>query len=78
LFVAAFPLGALFAFVFNLLAIRVHARKLLCETKRTVLVRTNGIGIWFNILSAMSSLSVLTNVNRMINDFEFVNCFKFF
>jgi hypothetical protein len=33
LFVAAFPLGPLFALVFNVLAIRINARKLLCESR---------------------------------------------
>ncbi len=33
LFVAAFPLGPLFAFLFNLLSIRINARKLLVESR---------------------------------------------
>lgn len=33
LFVAIFPLGPIFAFVFNILAIRINARKLLCESR---------------------------------------------
>lgn len=33
LFVAIFPLGPIFAFIFNILAIRINARKLLCESR---------------------------------------------
>ncbi|CAF0843667.1 unnamed protein product [Brachionus calyciflorus] len=61
IFVSVFPLGPLFAFIFNILALRINAKKLICESRRMVMSRTNGIGIWFKILESISYFSVLSN-----------------
>lgn len=62
IFVAAFPLAPLFALLNNWVEIRLDAHKFVCEYRRPVAERAQNIGVWFNILEALSHLSVIANV----------------
>lgn len=75
LFVAAFPLGPLFALLNNILEIRVDALKLVRSFRRPIATRVGDIGIWQTILSAVAFLSVITNGTSL--GFSVV-CFVFF
>uniref|UniRef100_A0A3Q0S5D4 Anoctamin n=1 Tax=Amphilophus citrinellus TaxID=61819 RepID=A0A3Q0S5D4_AMPCI len=61
IFVAAFPLAPLFALLNNWAEIRLDAHKFVCEYRRPVAERAQNIGVWFNILEALSHLSVIAN-----------------
>ncbi|XP_066546796.1 anoctamin-7 isoform X2 [Amia ocellicauda] len=61
IFVAAFPLAPLFALLNNWVEIRLDAQKFVCEYRRPVAERAQNIGVWFNILEALSHLSVIVN-----------------
>ncbi|MGH0120058.1 UNVERIFIED_CONTAM: hypothetical protein FKN15_064307 [Acipenser sinensis] len=61
IFVAAFPLAPLFALLNNWVEIRLDAQKFVCEYRRPVAERAQDIGVWFNILEALSHLSVIVN-----------------
>ncbi|XP_068607157.1 anoctamin-7 [Brachionichthys hirsutus] len=61
IFVAAFPLAPLFALLNNWVEIRLDAHKFVCEYRRPVAERAQNIGVWFNILEALSHLSVIAN-----------------
>lgn len=66
IFVAAFPLAPLFALFNNWVEIRLDAHKFVCEYRRPVAERAQNIGVWFNILEALSHLSVIANVSQLI------------
>uniref|UniRef100_A0A8C5EQA1 Anoctamin n=1 Tax=Gouania willdenowi TaxID=441366 RepID=A0A8C5EQA1_GOUWI len=61
IFVAAFPLAPLFALLNNWVEIRLDAHKFVCEYRRPVAERAQNIGVWFNILEALSHMSVIAN-----------------
>ncbi|XP_056129339.1 anoctamin-7 [Lampris incognitus] len=61
IFVAAFPLAPLFALLNNWVEVRLDAHKFVCEYRRPVAERAQNIGVWFNILEALSHLSVIAN-----------------
>ncbi|XP_023687155.1 anoctamin-7 isoform X1 [Paramormyrops kingsleyae] len=61
IFVAAFPLAPLFALLNNWVEIRLDAHKFVCEYRRPVAERAQNIGVWFNILEALSHLAVIIN-----------------
>ncbi|OCT56954.1 hypothetical protein XELAEV_18004192mg [Xenopus laevis] len=61
IFVAAFPLAPLFALLNNWVEIRLDAQKFVCEYRRPVAERAQGIGVWFLILEALAQLSVIVN-----------------
>jgi len=61
LFVAAFPLGPLFALLNNILEIRIDANKLVTGTRRPPASPAANIGVWEGILHVVSILSVVTN-----------------
>ncbi|XP_054996598.1 anoctamin-7 [Sorex araneus] len=61
IFVAAFPLAPLFALLNNWVEIRLDAHKFVCEYRRPVAERAQGIGIWLLLLEAMAHLSVIVN-----------------
>ncbi|XP_038667121.1 anoctamin-2-like isoform X2 [Scyliorhinus canicula] len=61
LFVASFPLAPLFAFLNNIIEIRLDAKKFVAELRRPDAVRAKDIGIWCNILSGMGKFSVIIN-----------------
>ncbi|XP_043853427.1 anoctamin-7-like isoform X2 [Dromiciops gliroides] len=61
IFVAAFPLAPLFALLNNWVEIRLDAHKFVCEYRRPVAERAQGIGVWLLILETMAHLSVIVN-----------------
>ncbi|XP_067851723.1 anoctamin-7-like isoform X2 [Heptranchias perlo] len=61
IFVAACPLAPLFALLNNWIEIRLDANKFVCEYRRPVVERTQEIGIWFNILEAITTIAVISN-----------------
>ncbi len=61
LFVVAFPLGPLFAFLNNILEIRIDAFKVLTQLRRPIPRPAKDIGIWLPILTIISKLGVITN-----------------
>uniref|UniRef100_A0A668APH9 Anoctamin n=1 Tax=Myripristis murdjan TaxID=586833 RepID=A0A668APH9_9TELE len=61
IFVAAFPLAPLFALLNNWVEVRLDAHKFVCEYRRPVAERVQNIGVWFNILEALSHMSVIAN-----------------
>jgi hypothetical protein len=63
LFVVAFPLGPLFAFLNNIIEIRIDAFKVLTQLKRPLPKKAQNIGIWLPILNAISKIGVISNVS---------------
>lgn len=63
MFVPAFPIAPLFALFNNMFELRTDAKKFLRLMRRPVIRREKGIGIWYGILSVVSSLAIRTNVN---------------
>ncbi|XP_060085778.1 anoctamin-1-like isoform X2 [Ylistrum balloti] len=61
LFVAAFPLGPLFALLNNLLEIRFDAAKFITHLRRPLAERTPNIGVWYNILYGISRIAIISN-----------------
>nr|CDS25633.2 protein of unknown function DUF590 [Hymenolepis microstoma] len=61
MFVPAFPIAPLFALLNNMVEIRTDAKKFLRLMRRPTIKREKGIGIWFGILSVVSSLAIRTN-----------------
>ena len=57
----AFPLAPVFALINNLIEMRTDAYKLCYNTQRPIAHKAGGIGVWYNVLVAMSLLAVLTN-----------------
>ena len=62
LFFVAFPLATIFAFLNNILEIRIVAFKVLTQLKRPLPKKAQDIGIWLTILNTISKLGVITNV----------------
>ncbi|CAB4028652.1 Hypothetical predicted protein, partial [Paramuricea clavata] len=61
IFVAAFPLGPLFALLNNLVEIRLDAYKFITTYRRPRAARAEDIGIWYSILKGVAVFSVLVN-----------------
>ena len=61
MFVAAFPLGPLFALINAIIEIRVDAIKFLCFLRRPDVARVEDIGAWYTVLEALTRASVLVN-----------------
>uniref|UniRef100_A0A8C6YJX4 Anoctamin n=1 Tax=Nothoprocta perdicaria TaxID=30464 RepID=A0A8C6YJX4_NOTPE len=61
IFVAACPLAPLFALLNNWVEIRLDAQKFVCDYRRPVAERAQGIGIWFYILEVIAHLAVISN-----------------
>ncbi|CAN0372556.1 unnamed protein product [Lampetra fluviatilis] len=72
LFVASFPLAPLFALLNNVIEIRLDAKKFVSELRRPTAVRAKDIGIWFNILSGIGKLSVITNAFVISTTSDFI------
>ncbi len=62
LFVAAFPLAPFFALLNNIIEIRVDAYKVVTQFRRPVAQRVADIGVWMEILKALTYFAVVTNV----------------
>lgn len=61
LFVAAFPLGPLCCMLNNITEIRSDAMKFITDMRRPVAERIPDIGIWYQILYAISRLAIVSN-----------------
>ena len=61
MFVAAFPLGPLFALINGIIEIRVDSTKFLCHFRRPDTARVENIGAWYNVLQGLTKTSVLVN-----------------
>jgi hypothetical protein len=61
LFAAAFPLGAMLAFVSNFIELRSDGFKLCFLMRRPRVIRAAGIGIWLQLMQCIGALSVITN-----------------
>ncbi|XP_014818448.1 PREDICTED: anoctamin-7 isoform X2 [Calidris pugnax] len=61
IFVVACPLAPLFALLNNWVEIRLDAHKFICDYRRPVAERAQGIGIWFSILEAITHLAIISN-----------------
>lgn len=72
LFVVAFPLAPLFALINNLIEIRLDAWKFLSKHKRPIPHKASDIGIWSDIISAVSYIAVLTNAVSIAWTSEFI------
>ncbi|GBP12122.1 Mitochondrial-processing peptidase subunit alpha [Eumeta japonica] len=61
LFVAAFPLAPLFAFIVNLWDLRYSTRCFLLGSRRPLLSKSSGLGAWGDILLMLAYATALTN-----------------
>lgn len=61
MFVAAFPLGPLFALLNSIVEIRVDAINFVDQFRRPDSARAEDIGAWLRILQGVTKLSVLVN-----------------
>lgn len=61
MFLVAFPLAPLCAFLNNIVEIRIDAHKFVCDVRRPVAKKVADIGIWRLIIAAISKLAILTN-----------------
>lgn len=61
IFVAAFPLAPLFALLNNIIEIRADANKFVTQLQRPMAIQARSIGIWYEILYAISRLAVFSN-----------------
>ncbi|NXK18176.1 ANO7 protein, partial [Arenaria interpres] len=61
IFVVACPLAPLFALLNNWVEIRLDAHKFICDYRRPVAERAQGIGIWFSILEVITHLAIISN-----------------
>jgi anoctamin-4 len=66
LFVAAFPLAPLFAFLNNIAEIRLDAYKMVSQSRRPLAERVEDIGAWYGILKIITYLAVVSNVRKLI------------
>jgi hypothetical protein len=61
-----YRLAPLFALINNLIEVRLDAWKFLSKYKRPIPYKASDIGIWSDIISAISYVAVLTNVTKHI------------
>jgi len=72
IFVCAFPLAPLLAFLNNILEMRLDAKKLLVLHRRPVAQKVRDIGIWFDILETLGRIAVITNAFIIAFTSEFI------
>ncbi|NXY21990.1 ANO9 protein, partial [Atrichornis clamosus] len=79
IFVAAFPLAPLLAFVNNVIEIHTDAIKMMRLHRRMVPRKANDIGIWLQVLEAIGILAVIGNglVIAITSDFIPVVVYKY-
>ncbi|NXP44359.1 ANO9 protein, partial [Heliornis fulica] len=79
IFVAAFPLAPLLAFINNLFEIRLDAIKMMRLCRRMVPRKANDIGIWLQVLEAIGILAVIGNglVIAITSDFIPMQVYKY-
>ena len=72
MFVAAFPLGPLFALINAVIEIRVDAINFLCHFRRADAARVEDIGAWYTVLETVTKVSVLVNAFVLAFTSEFI------
>ena len=72
MFVAAFPLGPVFALINAVLEIRVDAINFLCYHRRPQIARVEDIGAWYSVLDAITNVAVLMNAFVLAFTSEFI------
>jgi len=72
IFVCAFPLAPLLAFLNNILEMRLDAKKLLVLHRRPVAQKVRDIGIWFDILETLGRIAVIVNAFIIAFTSEFI------
>ncbi|XP_048339356.1 anoctamin-9 [Sphaerodactylus townsendi] len=79
IFVAAFPLAPLLAFINNLIEIRYDAIKMMTLQRRMVPRKAKDIGIWLQVLEAIGILAVIANglVISITSDFIPMQVYKY-
>uniref|UniRef100_A0A8C6YLM3 Anoctamin n=1 Tax=Nothoprocta perdicaria TaxID=30464 RepID=A0A8C6YLM3_NOTPE len=79
IFVAAFPLAPVLAFINNLVEIRLDAIKMVHLRRRMVPRKANDIGIWLQVLEAIGILAVIGNglVIAITSDFIPIQVYKY-
>lgn len=73
MFVAAFPLAPLFAFLNNIIEIRLDAYKTLVHTQRCIPLRSNNLGPWYRLLNIVTKLAVIFNAVMIAFTTQFVD-----
>ncbi|KAK9870210.1 hypothetical protein WA026_006294 [Henosepilachna vigintioctopunctata] len=61
IFVTAFPLAPLFALLNNIFEMRLDAKKFLKYYRRPVPTRVKNIGVWYQIMTTIGRISVISN-----------------
>ncbi|XP_010220249.1 PREDICTED: anoctamin-9 [Tinamus guttatus] len=79
IFIAAFPLAPVLAFINNLVEIRLDAIKMVHFRRRMVPRKANDIGIWLQVLEAIGILAVIGNglVIAITSDFIPMQVYKY-
>ena len=72
MFVAAFPLGPLFALFTSVIRIRVHAINFVFHFRRPNVAHSKTIGVWYRILKWVTKISVLVNAFVLAFTSEFI------
>ena len=73
IFVAAFPLAPLCAWLNNIIEIRLDAHKFVQVFRRPVAERAQDIGAWFYLLRFVTSLCVVTNAFLIAFTSQFID-----
>ena len=73
IFVAAFPLAPFFAWVNNVIEIRLDAHKFVQVFRRPVAERAQDIGAWFYLLRFVTNLCVVTNAFLIAFTSQFID-----
>ncbi|KAJ9577168.1 hypothetical protein L9F63_006290, partial [Diploptera punctata] len=61
LFAVVFPLAPVLAFIHNILELRLHAFRILVQSRRTIPRKIRGTGIWGKILQSLTYLAIISN-----------------
>ncbi|CAK9298490.1 unnamed protein product [Gordionus sp. m RMFG-2023] len=61
MFVAAFPLAPLFSLINNIIEIRLDAFKFVTQFRRSIALRAQDIGVWYDIINVITKFAVITN-----------------
>lgn len=72
MFVAAFPLGPLFALFTSVIRIRVDAINFVSHFRRPDVAHSETIGVWYRILKWVTKISVLVNAFVLAFTSEFI------
>ena len=73
IFVAAFPLAPFFAWLNNVIEIRLDAHKFVTVFRRPVAERAQDIGAWFYLLRFVTNLCVVTNALLIAVTSQFID-----